>query len=273
MWDLSGISLLYYILLVAPLRPIFAQEMFGKPIYHMGPYEFLACNDTQGQELMRVVAMTGQVLEDQVIPRANSSTSSKIFHDPFHIFFSSNTRSDVADVYQAMIDAPTTPMRPNFLCVNPDGAPELAHARQVCTSSPNGMAFSANDAAGRLEGTTFLCPDFWKRPAFPTAANCPVPRGLLFRGYFLSTGHAVNNLFSTIVHELAHYYSPQPLGPLREVYELNEIIYAKADIQLNNPTNFAYFAACKLIVPSMSMLVYIKIEQQASIWAVIVTLL
>ena len=258
MRDLSGISLLYCILLLAPLMLAFAQEMFGKSIYHMGPYVFLACNDTQGQELIRVVAMTGHVLVDQVIPQANSSTSSKILKDPFHIFFSSNTRSDVAEVYQAMIDAPTTPMRPNFLCVNPDGPPELAGTRHVCASSPNALAFSSNDETGRLDGTIFLCPDFWKRPAFPTPANCPVPRGLLFRGYFLNTRHAVSNQFSNIVHELAHYYSPQPLGLLREVYELNEIIYAKAQFQLNNPTNFAYFAACKPTISSMSLLACIK---------------
>ena len=242
MWNLFHISLLYYTSVIAPLRLALAQQMFGKDIYHLGPYVFLACEDTQAQGLMRLFAETGNTLMDQVIPQVKSSTFANPIQDPFHVFFSSNTRFHVANVYQAMIDAPTVPVRPVFVCVNPDSASEIADARRVCTSH-NAAAFSTLSTIN-LEGTVFLCPGFFEKPAFPTASNCPAV-DYWFNRYFRNTGHAVDNQFSIITHELAHYYSPHPIFGLQEVYNLNNLVYKSADFQLNNPDNFAYFAACK----------------------------
>lgn len=250
MWDFFGFSLLYYVSLVASLRLVFAEQMFDKNIYHLGPYALLACEDSQAQALMKVFAATGNALADQIIPRAKSSTFPNSLQDPFHIFFSSNTRSNVAKVYQAMIDAPTTPVRPAFICVNPNSVPELASARGLCTSH-DANAFSALGTNG-LEGTIFLCSNFFEKSAFPTATNCPKVQ-FWWNRYFSSTGHALRNQFSIIVHELAHHYSPHPIVALQEVHDLNKIIYQNADFQLNNAANFAYFAACKSMFPSMSL--------------------
>lgn len=250
MRDFSSFSLLYYVLLVAPLRLVFAEQIFNKSIYHLGPYALLACEDLQAQPLMKLFAATSNALADQIIPQAKSSTFPKTLQDPFHIFFSSSTRSNVAKVYQAMIDAPTTSVRPTFICVNTDGAPELAGARRACTSH-DANAFSTVGANG-LEGNIFLCSNFFEKPAFPTAANCPVVQFWWSR-YFSSTGHALSNQFSIIVYELAHHYSPHPIVGLQEVHDLNKIIYQHADFQLNNAANFAYFAACKSMFPLMRL--------------------
>lgn len=249
MWDFFSFSLLYCVLLIAPVKPVFAEQMFDKDIYHLGPYALLGCEDPQAQALIKLFAAINNTLADQIIPQTRFSTLSNPLQDPFHIFFSSNTRSSVAKVYHAMIEAPTTPVRPAFICVNPDSVPELASVRGACTSH-DANAFSTLGANG-LERNIFICSNFFEKPAFPTAANCPKVQ-FWWNRYFSSNGHALGNQFSIIVYELAHHYSPHPIVAMQEVHDLNKIIYQNANFQLNNAANFAYFAACKSMFPSMS---------------------
>lgn len=255
MWEPSSFFLLYYVLLLAPLRHVFAEQMFGKNTSHLGPYSLLACEEPQAQALTKVFAATENALVNQIIPHSRFSPLPNPLQDPFHIFFSSNTRSSVAQVYHAMIDAPTPPVRPTFICINPAGAPELENARGACTSH-DANAFSIRGANG-LGENIFLCPSFFEKPAFPTAANCPKAQ-FWWKRYFSSNGHALGNQFSILVYELAHHYAPHPIVGLQEIHDLNKIIYQNASFQLNNAANFAYFAACKPMFPSMNLQAFSK---------------
>ena len=122
------------LLLVAPivhgsalLHPRQMQVM-GYPVYHNGPYPFIACTESQGQILMDLFNRTGNILSDHVIPSL-SNYAQDPRQDAFRTFFSANSRANVQDVFQKFVDRPqyvtfgTEKYAPNIICLNNDHTP------------------------------------------------------------------------------------------------------------------------------------------------------
>ena len=212
----------------------------------MGPYYFLGCKPDQGDTLMHLFGQTGNIISGDIIPQTTKSTYPDPNQDPYSIWFSSNERQHVASTFQRMVDAPKTPGRPVFVCVNEldDGGDPLLNDAIADCRTPQAKAFSSRLGQGPA---VFLCQDFFdgtKTPDLPAAGNCPVVNPN-HPNYWGHTGGADLNKFAIVIHELAHVYAPHPIPGRQEVYNPNKMMYRTPDFQLNNANNYAYFAVCK----------------------------
>lgn len=149
---LRDLSLL---LIVAPIAHASAllhprsMEVMGYPIYHNGPYPFIACTESQGQILMDLFNRTGNILSNQVIPSL-SNYAQDPSQDAFRTFFSTNSRATVQDVFQKFVDRPqylnlgTYKYAPNIICLNNDHTPQQLQgpkARCDAQDAPYGFTY------------------------------------------------------------------------------------------------------------------------------------
>ena len=154
------------VLIVAPIAHAAAllhprqMQIMGYPIYHNGPYPFVACTESQGQILMDLFNRTGNILSNQVIPNL-SNYGQDPRQDAFRTFFSTNSRANVENVFQDLVDRPQyvsfgkTKYAPNIICLNNDSTPAQLQgpmARCDAQDAPYALthgAFSRYSASNR----------------------------------------------------------------------------------------------------------------------------
>lgn len=142
------------LLIVAPIAHASAllhpreSQIMGYPIYHNGPYPFLACTESQGQILTDLFSRTGAILSTQVIPGLRNSAQDPN-QDAFRTFFSTNSRATVQNVFQKFVHrAPYVTMgtykyAPYIICLNNDHTPvQLQGPKARCDAPDAPYAFT-----------------------------------------------------------------------------------------------------------------------------------
>ncbi|KAI4104975.1 MAG: hypothetical protein LQ339_003592 [Xanthoria mediterranea] len=140
--------------------------------------------------------------------------------------------------------------QPAIVCLHPSGqAPAQGSAYSMICEPQAGHGLVR--ARGlRSQASLSLCPEFWKRPAFPNGTDdCPVMAGR--RGFQRfaeeEDGSALTDTqFGILIRELVRMYNPLDKGPAdggvngaQECSELNR------EQSIQNAGNWALYAACK----------------------------
>ena len=163
------------LLLIAPIAHASSllhprqMEVMGYPIYHNGPYPFIACTESQGQILMDLFNRAGNILSNQVIPSLSNYAQDPT-QDAFRTFFSTNSRATVQEVFQKFVDRPqyvtlgTSKYAPNIICLNNDHTPQQLQgpkARCDAQDAPYGLThgivprYSAPNRDSSVSSNTF----------------------------------------------------------------------------------------------------------------------
>ena len=237
------------LLLLGTLPIIIAQQLWGRGLYHNGPYNFAGCTAEQGSRLIDVFKKTGYYLDNAVISEARKgSTASRTFKT----FFSTNKQDDVTNVFTKMTTGATVrgsdgqDMIPSFVCAN-EGIPELQQAHNACLDQPR-IGFTLGGSF-----LIFLCPRFFTGSHyidFPEPRLCPIlPSG---GGNTYQTNNMEGRVYinqnrmALAIHELAHKYTVEKAP---ETYLINECIMRAPDVQLGNADNYAFFASSMYMNP------------------------
>lgn len=228
-----------------------AKKVYGEDIYWEGHYVFFGCTPERGDALTNLFKGIGSILTNKVIPELEASPLPNSYQDPFFVFFSSNKREAIAQVFQAMVDAPKP--RPAFICVKEaNNDPLLSRAVTECNKGSTRNRTVQASTIVNEDGSivVLLCPDYFvSYLAFPYVEDCPVVNAT-DRRYWSTNKSPYISQFSILLHELAHVYLPRPLYHSEESYDLNPLTYLNPESQQINAENYAAFATCKFSIVS-----------------------
>ena len=99
---------------VASAQSAAAPQLLGQEVCHKGPYSFVGCDGTQDPLLAAIFEHLGSILENSMLPQA--SASAPLFKD----FFTSNSPTDVANVFKDINQGATTSSINNKALQKPD---------------------------------------------------------------------------------------------------------------------------------------------------------
>ena len=220
----------------------------GRPVYNTGSYWFLACEESEGLQLVDLFNQMQQFIQEDIIPDARQGSAS--IHG-FSSMFSTNSGGDVAKIFQDIHDkAPRssvsgraifTPLL--IICANPAIPNQnLQQMVSLCNSAERPYVT-------KPEWDIYVCPYFFKTNAnLPTASECPlITPG---KSQFLAARNPnaepiLQHRISTLFYQLSRKFSSEAVAFDAKLWALNDCLKAAPNIQVGNGNNFAYYASCK----------------------------
>ncbi|KAL9603154.1 MAG: hypothetical protein Q9219_001357 [cf. Caloplaca sp. 3 TL-2023] len=181
-------------------------------------------------------------------------------HHGYRSLFKTNAHvNDIRDVYRRIANAielnATHPemagLRPPTILCRDDRAtdPVDAHNYRVTCEKQPGQKLATGAVSSHETASVALCDFFWRIPSEPEEDDCPIwTNGRRFRMLENSAALA-RNQYSILIHEFVHLYNEyDPPYDYVEVYKLQEAVNLDAAESLKNAANYAYYAACLLIL-------------------------